>query len=533
MRRLLGAIIVVLVVALGAPAVARAESGWSPPVDAPVVDRFRPPASQYGAGNRGMDFATTPGEPVRAAVDGTVVFAGQVGSSLHVVVLLDNGLRTTYSFLQDITVERGAPIRRGDVIGHAGSDLHFGVRAGEHYLDPEPLLAGAPPAVHLVEPVDHTSSLFSEFAGIVASFGGRVISATADGVTWVANGVQHTAQLVVRDSELVIVSGLTMITLPLEEWRRWQRARLFEAAQRNCTPAAQPPPSRPGEGRLAVLVAGFGSSAGHAGVLDVDTDALGYAPGDVTQFSYRGGQAEWSGHGLAGVTTTTYDAADSVGPLRTAVERLRALLDDIARRSPGRTIDVIAHSQGGVVARAALEAGTAAPVAHFVALGSPFHGAPLATAARRIGSSASGAVAERILDAGGLPATSAAVRDLAEGSSFLDAMNARRLPPTVRFTSIGASGDWIVPALQVGAVGAVNAVVRIDDPRAHDELPGSAAAQREIALALGNRPPTCRDVGPDLVTSEFIAATENSIGGSLALAGANLDLDAIAAGLGG
>src|SRR5688500_89657 len=35
---------------------------YQPPVDAPVADRFRPPATPYGAGNRGVDYDTSTGD---------------------------------------------------------------------------------------------------------------------------------------------------------------------------------------------------------------------------------------------------------------------------------------------------------------------------------------------------------------------------------------------------------------------------------------------------------------------------------------
>src|SRR4051812_34972384 len=69
---------------------------YEPPVDAPVVDPFRPPPQPWAAGNRGVDFGTTAGQPVTAAADGEVVFAGNVGGSLHVVILHADGIRTSY-----------------------------------------------------------------------------------------------------------------------------------------------------------------------------------------------------------------------------------------------------------------------------------------------------------------------------------------------------------------------------------------------------------------------------------------------------
>ena len=43
---------------------------YLPPVEAPVADPFRPPTTPYGPGNRGLEYATAPGTPVRAAADG-------------------------------------------------------------------------------------------------------------------------------------------------------------------------------------------------------------------------------------------------------------------------------------------------------------------------------------------------------------------------------------------------------------------------------------------------------------------------------
>src|SRR3954468_14948134 len=98
--------VVVATISLTVPAAdaAAADPTYIPPVDGPIVDPFRPPSTPYGPGNRGVDFAPEPGSAVRAAADGRVVFAGQVGGSLHVVVLHPDGLRTSYSFLRSIAV---------------------------------------------------------------------------------------------------------------------------------------------------------------------------------------------------------------------------------------------------------------------------------------------------------------------------------------------------------------------------------------------------------------------------------------------
>src|SRR2546430_12608760 len=142
-------VVALLVAGVVRAAPAAAGGGYQPPVAAPVADPFRPPAQTYGPGNRGIDYATAPGTDVKAAADGEVVFAGQVGGTLHVVVLHGDGIRTSYSFLSSIRVQRGDKVHQGQVVGTTGTQpFHFGARAGDAYIDPALLLSTGPPDVH-------------------------------------------------------------------------------------------------------------------------------------------------------------------------------------------------------------------------------------------------------------------------------------------------------------------------------------------------------------------------------------------------
>ncbi|MGH9261940.1 MAG: murein hydrolase activator EnvC family protein, partial [Acidimicrobiales bacterium] len=123
---------------------------YVPPVDAPIADPFRPPAGPYGAGNRGLEYTTTPGTPVRASADGTVGFAGQVGGALHVTLLHADGVRTSYSFLAAVDVLLGQQVRQGDHIGRSAERLHFGARVGDAYFDPAALFTGTVTDVELL-----------------------------------------------------------------------------------------------------------------------------------------------------------------------------------------------------------------------------------------------------------------------------------------------------------------------------------------------------------------------------------------------
>jgi murein DD-endopeptidase MepM/ murein hydrolase activator NlpD len=120
---------------------AGASAPYRPPVDAPVVDGFRLPAGPFGAGNRGLEYDTEPGTPVRAIGAGRVVFAGPVAGQLHVTVLHPDGLRSSYSYLAEVVVTAGVTVAGGQVVGRAAERLHLGVRSGDRYLDPASLFA--------------------------------------------------------------------------------------------------------------------------------------------------------------------------------------------------------------------------------------------------------------------------------------------------------------------------------------------------------------------------------------------------------
>ncbi|MFZ3395705.1 M23 family metallopeptidase [Rhodococcus sp. 7Tela_A2] len=123
--------------------------GW--PLDPrPAVTRaFDPPDRNWLPGHRGVDLAASPGQHVRSAGDGVVVFAGTVAGKPVVSVDHPGGLRTTYEPVVAAVVS-GRRIGRGDPIGtvesgHEGCPvaacLHWGLRRDrDEYLDPLPLV---------------------------------------------------------------------------------------------------------------------------------------------------------------------------------------------------------------------------------------------------------------------------------------------------------------------------------------------------------------------------------------------------------
>ncbi|MEZ5238600.1 MAG: M23 family metallopeptidase [Microthrixaceae bacterium] len=106
------------------------------PVQAPVVDRFRPPRSEWGAGNRGWEFDTRGGEAVRAVGAGVVTFAGFVAGRHVVSIDHGAGLVSSVTGLRSVDVARGERVAAGDLLGTAMAALHLGFRSKGRYVDP-------------------------------------------------------------------------------------------------------------------------------------------------------------------------------------------------------------------------------------------------------------------------------------------------------------------------------------------------------------------------------------------------------------
>lgn len=146
-------------VSLGPSPAASAPEGpagvWPLDPEPEVVRGFEPPPHPYAAGHRGADLAGAPGQAVRAALPGTVGFAGSIGGK-PVVTVLHGSRRTTYEPVV-ASVEPGQAVAAGEVLGRLvltdshcfpAACLHWGLIAGrgadEVYLDPLTLVGGGP-----------------------------------------------------------------------------------------------------------------------------------------------------------------------------------------------------------------------------------------------------------------------------------------------------------------------------------------------------------------------------------------------------
>ena len=108
------------------------------------VDAIFQPGSGYD-GHWGVDFAVSPGTEVLAAADGSVSFAGSVAGMRTVTVDHGHGTKTSVSHLLEISVVQGQEVEAGEILGvsgfpHGEPGVHFSVRVGGAYIDPEVLL---------------------------------------------------------------------------------------------------------------------------------------------------------------------------------------------------------------------------------------------------------------------------------------------------------------------------------------------------------------------------------------------------------
>jgi hypothetical protein len=549
LRRPLAAAAALLLAVVVLPTTAAAagpDPAYRPPVDAAVAEPFRPPATPYGPGHRGLEYATGPGTPVRAAADGTVTFAGVVAGHRHVTVLHADGHRTTASFLRTVAVVAGQRVHQGDELGTTEDRLFFSARQGDAYLDPALLFEAGPPRVWLVPfdeppgegPSGERSAIrqllgvggalarglgraaagaagaagavgdaAGEVAGRVAALPGQAADWLDDHGAELLRTLAYYGPMLVPELRAALLTA-TAIEVLADAWLESRRPCTAEGT------AVAPPPER----RTVVLVAGLGSTSESGDVDDVDVGALGYEPADVVRLSYRGGITPGSPGRPAGVPVRSYTKADSQQDLHVVGTELADLVEGLAAAAPGVPIDVVAHSQGGLVARLGLaeleRRGRADLVGHLATIATPHGGAPLATAARAIGTTPLGhVVLDQVGPHAGLDPHAPSAAQLSITGDLVHELEATPLPPNVDAISIAGRTDVLVPVQQTQLDGARSVVIPTSSPLAHSQLPGDRRTTRELALAWAGAPPTCRSLAHavlDQAAGRVIAEVEDS-----------------------
>ncbi len=516
-RRVALAIGMVVVTVLASPSVAVAADAprgdWVRPVGGEVVRAFVAPDGPYARGHRGVDLAARSGESVRAIGDGEVVFAGRVASANHVVVLHDNGWRTSISYVEAIMVGEGQRVRAGDRIAMCCSAdpahrerIHVGLRIGDDYVDPMRLFIPlaltvlvrlAPPrgdewpssrrsAIDLVLDTTGVSTLVGwggEVIGVARValdvFGG-VLAAGADELPEVLRYLDE------LDPSPVGLNAMFDVGEGLLDW-----VDQLDECDRH-----PPEPGTIAQSNQLMFVAGIDSRTRRDGSTNgFPATDVGYAAEDVHWYSYAADGGP-------------YDRHDTYASIETAAARLGAQLRAMQQGSPGRSVDLVAHSQGGVVVQTFLKYHydpadpTLPPIGTVVTLSSPHAGAPVATTGAALGRFGWG---DAVLDLVPAPPHDAqSVQDLAETSELQRRLAARRLPPGLEVVSIGTPYDWAVPSSATALDGAEAMTVNPDGLlEQHTAMTTDRATQYVVNNALLGRPAPCVSL-PTSLAAAFV-----------------------------
>jgi len=94
--------------------------------------------------HEGMDIAVEFGTPVSGTADGVVIWAGPYSGYGNLVAIYHtNGITSRYGHLSRVSVQQGQRIKRGDLIGYAGSTgrstgphVHYELRVNDQPVDP-------------------------------------------------------------------------------------------------------------------------------------------------------------------------------------------------------------------------------------------------------------------------------------------------------------------------------------------------------------------------------------------------------------
>ncbi|GEM_PF-111948 len=552
MRRFVFLFLILATVSTTVAPAAAAETILQEPVRAEVLDPFRLPSGPYGPGNRGIEYATVAGDRVGAAADGIVVFAGPVAGRVYVTIDHGGQLLTSYGPLETKSVLTGDNVNRGDMVGTALGPVHFSTRINHEYVDPASLFGHREVEVRLVPSVDDDigrewldlterverirllemieadedgPGLWGAVVGAIAGQLGDLTGSSwasllhfgppnLDGFFSFIEGEVHRLEIILTlavslDPRLIIgrmiIGTFALIHHP------------------PCTPAgvaATVAPPQGGERRIALTVAGLGSSSDSAHFMEaLDLVAQGYAEDDVVGLSYNGGLIDQGGETWwEDSLRSQYSGSTTRQDVEQSADQLVQTLLAVAEANPGVTIDLYGHSLGGLVIKQALQSPKLKdlPIDVVVTIGSPLKGSPLAELVEAVEVTTPGSVAAdiaRVVQPDNI-LVAPAIEDLSESGLAGDTMD-QGFPESVNAVTIGGRGDLIVPASHTSAPGASHVVVGdILDWGVHGELPGHPAVAQEIRLALLGMAPTCLgfvDRLLNLVAPEAIAGAEHAL----------------------
>ncbi|MBW3659325.1 MAG: peptidoglycan DD-metalloendopeptidase family protein [Actinobacteria bacterium] len=450
---------------------ADAEHGFALPVAGEVVSGFDAPLHAFGAGHRGVDIAAVSGTVVRAPAAGRVGFADVVAGARWVTLDHGGGLRTSYGELARIDVAPEEEVAAGAVLGTVGTAHH---RRGLLHWS----------ARRGRDHIDPLLLLDRPWVPTLVGPGG-----------WSAGDVPDIPRYA--------------------EWDGRHRRGFVPASAEAEGPGYVLPPNP----NHVIAIAGLGSRTGEP---PLDATHLGYDRDDVTELSYAGAGPD--GEQLR------YDPADTWRGVEAAALRLR---DELRRRwdaEPGRAVDLVGHSMGGVVAMYYLLVlhdpadPTLPPIGHVATVASPLEGADLAVGLRRARRDPALAPVVAVLDllSRKHDVGSPAMADLVPGSDVVGAVTAGwevatadvfagPLATGTRVLTTGGSRDLVVPEHRSDLPGADHIVL----PGAHDGVRATEAVRIVLHEFLAGAPVPGEAGGIGSLLSHPVSWVEHTLPGWL------------------
>jgi Peptidase family M23 len=420
--------------------------------------------------------------------------------------------------------------------GHTSAVLHLGARIGDRYIDPMLLFAPTDltKLVRLVSPSEPTVAdeamlrreaeeqlgeildsgddcaggvpLVEQVCDAGEALGETTVTAaeaTADAAEWVANGAVDLGLAALRAAgsaaaamadriERTVRAVARVVTAAAEgivgaadaaaEILASAAGAVFQAVLRagrylyeHLTTCPQPAPvAHPkGSGNIVVAVGGLMSSRERKRRRDGSTvltssfdfrpRKLGYDRRDVAYFSYAADSPE-------------YGVDDTFGDLHAKARLLAAQVKAWGAQHPGRSLDLIGHSEGGVVIDLFLmdsyrgHEGEYPKIENVLTYAAPHEGTPIANLAEVIDKKYPVKIVAGWAGVEHIPIGTPALDELSEDSSTMrELWSGRSLPRGIRYLSLVGSEDWEVPSSSADVPGGEKVVLPVGDTLVPDD----------------------------------------------------------------
>lgn len=114
-----------------------------------ITSRFGDRESFRDHAHRGIDLKMNEGEPLKSITDGEIIIRdfGTQNAGKTIIIDGEDGRQYIYGHLSKFNVVEGQHVSEGDLIGlsgntgfSTGAHLHFGVKEGNRFINPDPFV---------------------------------------------------------------------------------------------------------------------------------------------------------------------------------------------------------------------------------------------------------------------------------------------------------------------------------------------------------------------------------------------------------